>query len=286
MNKSTGTFNFRVWCWLWRLSFLSACLIPLESAHAESGVAMYLANEGVLISHGETKIAFDPIFRDGFGQYLLLPEQMEAALFAGTAPFDGLDAIFISHYHGDHFSPADIVRLMETHTALLLFAPAQAVTAMRSEDDIEAIMNRIHVVSLAFQEAPVELGTDAITVEAVRIPHSGWPSARLDVENIAWRVTLDGATTVLHLGDADPRDSHFANDAEFWQRKQAQTAFPPYWFLGSQTGRDILEQRIGANRSIGIHVPIQIPADPLQRPDGLRGADLFTNPGETRQIRH
>lgn len=286
MNNSTGTFKFSLWRGLWKLSFLSAFLAPLGSAHAADGLALYLANEGVLISHGETKIAFDPIFRDGFGQYLLLPDEMEAALFAGTAPFDGLDAIFISHYHGDHFSPADIVRLLETQTAVQLFAPAQAVTAMRSEGDIEAIMNRIHPVSLAYQEAPVELGTDSIAVEAVRIPHSGWPSARLDVENIAWRVTLDGATTVLHLGDADPRDSHFANDAEFWLRNQPQTAFPPYWFLGSQTGRDILEQRIGANRSIGIHVPIQIPADPLQRPDGLRGADLFTNPGETRQIRH
>lgn len=261
-------------------------LASIWTVHADEGVALYLANEGVLISHGETKIAFDPIFRSDFGQYLLLPEEMEAALFAGTPPFDGLDAVFISHYHGDHFSPADILRLMEIQTDLQLFAPAQAVTAMRSESDIEAVLDRVHQVSLAYQESPVELGVDAVAVEAVRIPHSGWPSARQDVENIAWRVTLNDATTVLHLGDADPRDSHFANDAEFWQRKQAQAAFPPYWFLGTQTGREILEQRIGANRNIGIHVPIQIPADPLQRPVELRGADLFTRPGETRQIRH
>lgn len=272
-----------------KLNYL-LCLLLLPHfiwpAQADEGIARYLANEGVLISHGETKIAFDPIFRSSFGQYLLLPEEMEAALFAGAPPFDGLDAVFISHYHGDHFSPADILRLMEAHTELQLFAPAQAVTAMRSEGDIEVIMNRVNQVSLAYQETPIELATDSITVEAVRIPHSGWPDTRQDVENIAWRVTLDDATTVLHLGDADPRDSHFANDAEFWGRNQPQTAFPPYWFLGSQSGRDILEQRIGAGRSIGIHVPAQIPADPLQRPDGLRGADLFTRPGETRQIRH
>ncbi|MEQ8955821.1 MAG: hypothetical protein RL120_16940, partial [Gammaproteobacteria bacterium] len=110
--------------------------------------------------------------------------------------------------------------------------------------------------------------------------------SRLDVENIAWRVTLDNATTVLHLGDADPRDVHFANDAAFWSRNQPHTAFPPYWFFGSAAGRDILEQRIGAASNVGIHVPVQIPADPIRRPPELRGADLFTTPGEHRSIRH
>ncbi len=256
------------------------------TVHAVDGNAIYLANEGVLVTHGDTKIAFDPIFRNGFGQYLLLPENLETALFAGTAPFDGLDGVFISHFHGDHFSPSDMISLMRSLPELLLFAPAQAVMAMRQEGDISELMGRIQQVSLEYQEAPVQIEIDSLLVEAIRIPHSGWPESRLDVENIAWRVTLDDATTVLHLGDADPREVHFSNDPEFWQRNQPQAAFPPYWFLGSRSGREILEQRVGARASIGIHVPIQIPADPLQRPPELRAADLFTNPGESRRIRH
>ena len=42
-----------------------------------------------------------------------------------------------------------------------------------------------------------------LLVEAVRIPHSGWPDHRADVENIVFRVTLDKETTVMHFGDAD-----------------------------------------------------------------------------------
>lgn len=269
-----------------RLKLFLALVLTTASVNAEDGSAFYMANEGLMVTHGDTKIAFDPIFRNGFGQYLLLPADMEAALFAGEPPFDGLDAVFISHYHGDHFSAADILRLMQAHPNLQLFAPAQAVMAMRSEGDVEAIMNRVHQVALEYQDAPVALGVDNVAVEAVRIPHSGWPDGRVDVENIAWRVTLDDATTVLHLGDADPRDVHFANDAGFWQRNQPQTAFPPYWFFGSRAGREILRQRIGADNNVGIHVPMQIPADPLRRPAELRNADLFTDPGETRRIRH
>ncbi len=271
-------------------AFCQACGLALAltsaSLHAEEASALYLANEGVLVSHGATKVAFDPIFRSSFGQYLLLPDELEAALFAGTAPFDDLDAVFISHYHGDHFSATDILQLMLALPDLALFAPAQAITAMRSEGDIEGIMQRVHQVSLEYGDTPMRIDVESLAVEAVRIPHSGWPDSRLDVENIAWRVTLDDATTVLHLGDADPRDVHFAKDPDFWQRDQPHVAFPPYWFLGSSSGREILEERVGAASSIGIHVPVQIPADPLQRPPELRSADLFITPGESRRIRH
>ncbi|MCH7672451.1 MAG: hypothetical protein IIB72_09845 [Proteobacteria bacterium] len=37
-------------------------------------------------------------------------------------------------------------------------------------------------------------------------------------------------------------------------------------------------------RSVGVRVPVSIPADPVLRPAELRGYDLFTMPGESRVI--
>ena len=71
---------------------------------------MYLANEGVMVSRGDTRILFDPLFNESFGQYQLVPDTMRAAILAGEAPFDGIDAVFISHYHDDHFSVPDMLR--------------------------------------------------------------------------------------------------------------------------------------------------------------------------------
>jgi glyoxylase-like metal-dependent hydrolase (beta-lactamase superfamily II) len=105
---------------------------PPENSPDPTSYAMYLANAGVLVAHGETKIAFDPIFRVSFGSYLLMSEELERSLFAGEPPFDGLDAVFISHNHGDHFSAADILRFMTTHQSLELFAPEQAVEGIRA----------------------------------------------------------------------------------------------------------------------------------------------------------
>jgi ribonuclease BN (tRNA processing enzyme) len=217
---------------------------------------------------------------------MLLPDEMEAALFAGEAPYDALDAIFISHYHGDHFTPEDVIRFMNARPKVELYAPSQAVVALRAiaTDADQKIFDRVKFVDLEYKDAPVTMFVDKLKIEAVRIPHSGWPTGRLDVANIVWRVTLDNATTVIHLGDADANDVHFATDAEFWNSNQPDMAFPPYWFYSSQNGLDILSSRIAAKQTVGIHVPKAMSNDASARPTQLRNVDLFTIPGETRTI--
>ena len=253
---------------------------------SDTATAMYLANEGVMVVQGETKVVFDPLFRNNYGQYLLLPEPMKEALFAGRPPFDGIDAVFVSHFHGDHFSPEDMLRLLQEQPGVHLYAPRQAVAGLRSvantQDD--ALFERVTAVELAYKDPPVTLEMDKLLIEAVRIPHSGWPTGRLDVENISWRVTLDKTTTVLHLGDADPNDVHFARDAAYWAKTQLNMAFPPYWFFNSTFGPKILSDRLKPQASVGVHVPVSIPTDAARRPVEFRNHDLFTQPLETRVI--
>lgn len=272
-----------------KLSFLllglSLC-VPSIKALADDSVAHYMANEALMVVHGDTKVMFDPIYKNSYNNYMLLPEEMEAALFAGEAPYDDLDAIFISHYHGDHFTPEDVLRFMNARPDVDMYAPSQAVVALRAiaTDADQRIFDRVKSVDLEYKDAPVTLIVDNLEIEAVRIPHSGWPTGRLDIANIVWRVTLDDATTVIHLGDADANDVHFATDPEFWSSNQPDMAFPPYWFYSSQDGLNILNSRIGAEQSVGIHVPAAMSNDASLRPPELRDVDLFTVPGETRTI--
>ena len=258
----------------------------IPGSDTTTSTAQYLANEGLMVVHGETKVVFDPLFRNSYGQYQLLPKPMEEALFAGTPPFDGIDAVFISHYHGDHFSPEDILRLLKGQLGIRLYAPLQAVTGLRSvagEQD-GPVLDRVTAVDLAYKDAPIALEMEGLVIEAVRIPHSGWPTGRLDVENISWRVTLNETTTVLHMGDADPNDVHFERDAAYWDKGHTHMAFPPYWFFMSPGGRGILKTRVKADHNVGVHVPVSVPADSARRPVELRGYDLFTEPGESREI--
>lgn len=251
-----------------------------------SATAQYMANEGLMVVQGETKIVFDPLFRHSYGHYQLLPKAMEEALFAGEPPFDGIDAVFISHHHGDHFSPEDVLRLLKVQPGIHLYAPKQAVNGMREVADPQdkTVFERVTAVELAYKDAPVMLEMEGLIIEAVRIPHSGWPTGRLDVENISWRVTLNKTTTVLHMGDADPNDVHFERDATYWDKRHTHMAFPPYWFFSSTGGNGILQNRIKPDHSVGTHVPVSISKTPNLRPVELRGHDLFTVPGEKREI--
>lgn len=261
-----------------------ALLLVFSPATAEvaDSSAYYLANEGVLVTRGATKVLFDPLFRYPHDYYQAVPEEMEAALFAGEPPFDGVDAVFISHFHADHFSPELILRLLRMQPGIHLYAPAQAVAGLEdiaAERDT-AVFERITATDLEYWDAPLTIETDGLLVEATHIPHSGWPDARLDVQNLAYRVTLDGAATVLHMGDADTRDRHFAKDSSLWKARHTDMAFPPYWFFLGPEGRAIIDERLQPGHSVGVHIP----ADPAERPAALAEFEVFTVPGETRVI--
>lgn len=266
----------------------SVLLVVVYSTAAgqETSSVRYLANEGVMIGHGDTRILFDPIFHYGPDTYQRLPRKMRAAIMAGEPPYDGVDGVFVSHYHPDHFSASGLLELLKSQNGIRLYAPAQAVAEMRriATADDESVFERVTIFDLEYGDAPVFVRSGGLLVEAIRVPHAGWPTARTDVQNIAFRVTLEDTSTVVHLGDADPRFVHFEQDESFWEERSIDLALPPYWFFLSADGREILEDRIYARYWIGIHVPAEFAEDRSTIPEELLGEDLFTQPGEGRRF--
>ncbi len=246
----------------------------------------YLANEGLMITHGQTSILFDPLFDNGYGRYQMVPQPMVDAIFAGTPPYDSVDAVFISHFHGDHFSASEVLRLLRERPEIQLYAPAQAATEMRrvAAADDEGIFDRVTIFDLSYGDEPAFVRKKGLLIEAANVPHSGWPTARTDVQNIVFRVTLEDTSTVLHLGDADARVVHFEQDENYWDERRVHLAFPPYWFFLSDDGREILGDRMNVAYSIGIHAPAQFAEDPSSVPDELFGDEIFTQPGEGRRF--
>jgi hypothetical protein len=61
------------------------------------------------VVRGDTKILFDAFYSDGHGQYTLVPDEISGSMFAGKAPCDGIDVVFVSHVHGEHFSDAPAI---------------------------------------------------------------------------------------------------------------------------------------------------------------------------------
>ena len=262
------------------------CLSELGFTHEHSSTAQYIANESILVSHGETKVLFDPLPLSGFGVYPEPSFADTAKMMSGQGEYEGVDAVFISHAHRDHFSAVAMISYMAVNPNVRLVAPGQALEMMQADTNWdEALRTRMIILDMEAGDAPEAMTIGDIKATAVRIPHAGWPApARAAVQNMVYRVTLsdekggDGAT-VIHMGDADPRRQHFIPHKDHWTVKRTDTAFPPYWFLTSMQGRNILEDDMNVAKSIGVHVPIKVPADLKDS-----GQDYFSVSGETREI--
>jgi len=267
-------------------TFFTAMLIwcagmTVSLAHEHPSHAQYIANEAVLVSHGETKIMFDPLPLSGFGTYPETPDADIAQMMKGEGSYAGIDAVFISHAHSDHFSAMAMIDYLTAQPDVRLVVPQQALGMMQKEMDWrEDLRARMSIIDMEAGDAPETIEIGDITATAVRIPHAGWPApARASIQNMVYRVTLGDGATIIHMGDADPRRQHFIPHKDHWQAKRTDMAFPPYWFLTSASGRLILEDEMNVAKSIGVHVPIKVPAD-LK----ASGQDYFSVSGETRKI--
>jgi len=254
--------------------------------HAEEAgkhsCAGYLGNEGVSVTLGDTKILFDAFYADSYGQYALVPEETRSALMEGRAPYDGVAALFVSHVHGDHFSPKPTLEYLRAQPDVVLYASGQVIDALKEAGAGDDLTLRLKAFDLEAGDTAQSLEVGALSIDIVRIPHAGG-AGQANIENLAFRVTLAGELTVLHMGDADPADSYFAPHQAHWDAKPLDTAFPPYWFFGSGEGRAILKERLKPAKSIGIHVPIAAAGNGDEWRDEYR-ADLFTDPGEVRHM--
>jgi len=249
--------------------------------HPAAGSAQYIANEGVMVESGEVKILFDPIFDNGFGAFKLVEPETKTRLMTGQAPFDNVDAVFVSHAHGDHFAAGEMISFLIAQPNVQLFAPPQALDQMQEHESWdEALLPRVSAKALelnASEDRVLELDGTPIAMTRLRVPHIGG-QMHAKVENIIYRLVLGRQATVMHLGDADVALVGDETQSDVFSAVRSQMAFAPLWFVGKATDEQT-RAYLNADHMVGIHVPIKVPEDLASS-----GADYFSVPGETRAL--
>ena len=258
---------------------MGALFSSLVNSHSKQTSSTYLGNEGVLVTVGKEKVLFDPFFHNSYNHYTLVPESLRKAIFAGEAPFNGVTAIFVSHAHGDHFDANDVSRYLQTFKTARLFAPQQAINQLKQLKSYQLIANQLTAIELSLASKPWSEDFSGLKVEAVRIPHAGWP-ARKEVENLLFRVNIGTEYTVMHLGDADTNSQFYQPHSQFFASKRSNLAFVPYWFYGSLASQQVIKDYLNVDKTIGVHVPSSVP-EPLK---AQKQFDYFSKPGEKRSL--
>lgn len=246
----------------------------------------YLGNAGVLVEQGDSKVLFDPLYRLNHSYYRAVPDHVENALMSGEPPFDGVDAIIITHFHLDHFSPNLVLNYLMLNANAQLYAPEQAVQAMQqfSAGQEEGFLDRVTGLNLSHYGNPFSQKTGDLLIEVLRIPHSGWPDQNRSTQNLVYRITLSDGTSVLHLGDSAAQLELFERFDEHWSARSNRLVIAPYWFQQELEGRRILTEVLQAGTVLGVHVPADVPEDAAQRPAEFRDLPLLLTPGSKRQL--
>jgi len=250
--------------------------------HAHEGKAEFLAHSAIMVESGSTKILFDPIFDNDYGRFQLVAQDTQALLMTGQAPFDGVDAVFVSHAHSDHFSAGMMIEYLTANPDVKLIAPEQALTHMQKDEHWdEAIMPRIFAefteMNTSSNEAVILDGA-SVAYTRLRLPHAGG-ARQAKVENIVYRVSLSPEATVMHLGDTDLDETGFRAQSPVFKERGSDMAFVPYWFFGAVNGSSG-EALLNAKHVVGVHVPKDVPDDLASS-----GADYFSVAGETRDLK-
>ena len=206
------------------------------AAHDDPAKAHYLGNEGVLITHGQTKILFDAFYANSYGQYALVPDDISAAMMSGTPPFDGVDAIFVSHVHGDHFTAAPAIAYLRVHESVQLYGSQQVYDAILSAGvaTVDPLMARIHGLDLAPEDEAESFAVGALSVDVVAIPHSGnrggadsswsWPDPSVAGSAAGWARATAGLACVTVAGSGSGGKLYLARRV-FWAPRTALREF-------------------------------------------------------------
>jgi len=225
--------------------FLAICLwasLGAQPALGEGVEITHLANEGFLLVAGEDKVLVDALF-PGLRGYPRVPEPLRADLEAAEAPFDGVDLILATHFHGDHFGAREVARHLEASTALFVSTP----------DAIEKLEAVSHGPFEAVAHHPAEGERTRLEVSpglSVTVLNLHHGRGRPQIQNLGFIIEL-GGLKILHVGDTEVSARDIRPYALAGEK--IDIALLPGWLLAQQSMRPVVDE-IGPARIIAMHL--------------------------------
>jgi L-ascorbate metabolism protein UlaG (beta-lactamase superfamily) len=237
-----------------RLCVLGAVVAALGNAPREGGLPIaqeapslrYVANAGMLVTVEGRQFLIDAPIRDGIAPYATSPAAERLRLEQARPPYDGVDAILITHWHEDHFSPdAAAAHLMRNPRVVFVSSPEVASRLRAVAPGLPADRVRAVLPSTG-QSAEVPVG--GVTVRVLRIRHN--PTRRLPEQHVGF--LIGEKAPVLHVGDADPAPDNFALLRDL---PRVDVALLPFWYVLDAANRRFVADSIRPARIVAIHLP-------------------------------
>ena len=240
---------------------ISVLLAALSLQTAAPGVH-YVANSGMLVTVSGRRFLIDAPIREGIAGYATSSADERAKLEAARAPYDNVDAILITHWHDDHFSPEAVAAHLQANPRTMFISSPQVAEQLAPVAPTVAASRFRTVLPSPGRSHRVDVG--GVPVHVLRIRHN--PSRRFPEQHVGF--LIGDTTPVLHVGDADPAADNFA---VLKTLPPVYIGLLPFWYLTGESGRSVVADAIRPRRIVAMHLP---PEDAAKVEAQLRAANV------------
>lgn len=209
-----------------------------------------LANEGVIVSDGETRIMIDGMVVEPYSVYGGLPAEAASLFDRVSGAFAGVDLALASHRHHDHNQPLFACRFMQQSEGTIFVSSSQVLGLMREKcRQLVTTSPRVSEIDPQYGDPHMfSQGSAAVTV----FPLSHGSRKYAKIQNYGHLIEM-GGVTVLHIGDAamDPADFERAGLGQV----RIDVAMIPFWYFQPGPGAEVISQYLDAPLKIAVHIP-------------------------------
>jgi L-ascorbate metabolism protein UlaG (beta-lactamase superfamily) len=218
----------------------------LRATPANALEVTYLANEGFMIAGGGRKLLIDALFREGVEGYATITPATRELLEQARGPFDGVDAVFATHFHDDHFDAEAVLAHLTHNPHAFFFSTNQAEDKLRSTGKFDAFKTRV-VAALPKEGERFHSGHRGIYIQLLNIHHGrGRP-----VENLGFIIEIAGKR-VLHIGDSEAESAVFQKyDVA---KDRVDVAFLPFWYFLNDDFKRAVRELIRPRHIVVMHI--------------------------------
>lgn len=209
-----------------------------------------LANAGVVVTAGDTRVMIDGMVVEPYSVYGALPPEAVPSFNQALAEFADIDLALVSHRHHEHNQPEFACGFMQVSAATELYTSEQVIGLMREKcRSFVTTSPRVHEIDPQYG-VPYVIDVPGAKVTVFPLSHGTRKKAR--IQNFGHLVEI-GGVSVLHIGDAAKNPKDF-EQAGLGQRK-VDVALIPFLYFQPGPGAELVKRFLDAPLKIAVHIP-------------------------------